>query len=154
MSVITSWRIVKEKRIATAFNVEGAKKAGGRWNSMGTPIVYTSESLALATLEIKVHLPSYKLLKAYKCLSIQFDAKYAVKLSLSPSGWNTDPPGSASMLVGDQWIDDGISAVLEVPSVIIPGERNYLINPNHTDFLKMVIGPPVDYPYDSRIEEK
>jgi RES domain-containing protein len=55
-----------------------------------------------------------------------------------PSGWNTDPPGSASMLVGDQWIDDGISAVLEIPGVIIPDERNYLINPNHTDFSKVV----------------
>lgn len=150
---ITSWRIVKEKYLNTAFSGEGAKKNSGRWNSVGSPMVYTAGSLSLATLEIKVHLPSYKLLKKYKCVPISFKESSVFKLLQPPPGWNSIPPTFFSMTFGDQWIKNGQFSVMEVPSVIIPGESNFLINPNHPDFQRMIIGSPLDFPYDSRVEE-
>ncbi|MCP4117124.1 MAG: RES family NAD+ phosphorylase [Desulfobacteraceae bacterium] len=149
---MTAWRINKAKYIATAFDGTGSKKAGGRWNSIGTSMVYTSESLALATLEASVHLPSYELLKIYQCISIRFDKAMVMEPDL-PEEWNLHPPGPPSQFLGDQWIKEGQSAVLQVPSIIIPGESNFLINPNHPNFAKMTIGAALDYPYDSRLHK-
>ncbi|WP_022664433.1 RES family NAD+ phosphorylase [Desulfospira joergensenii] len=150
---IVSWRIVKERYVSAAFNGIGAKKAGGRWNSPGTSMVYTAQSLSLATLELTVHLPSVDLLKGYKCVSITFNDSCITASPTLPVGWDMHPPGPASQLYGDQWILNGKSAVLEVPSVVIPGESNYLINPIHSDFADMNIGSPVDYPYDPRLHK-
>ena len=150
--MIISWRICKAKYIDTAFTGIGAEKGGGRWNSVGTSIVYTSESLALATLEASVHLPTYELLKIYQCISILFD-KSMVEEPEIPEHWNLHPPGTASQFFGDQWIAESRSVVLRVPSIIIPGESNFLINPRHPDFKKLTIGTPLDYPYDSRLHK-
>ena len=128
------------------------KKAGGRWNSMGTCMVYTWESLALATLEASVHLPSYELLKIYQCISISFPKAMVMKPDLLEE-WNLRPPGPASQFVGDEWIKNKQSAVLQVPSIIIPGESNFLINPAHPDFAKMNIGIALEFPYDSRLHK-
>jgi len=151
MAVI-AWRIVKEKYLGTAFTGEGAARGGGRWNSVGSRVAYTSSSLALATLEAQVHLPSYKQLKAYKCISISFDVGCVFTPGSLPDGWDLVPPTTISQYFGDQWLSLGDHAVLSISSKIIPGESNFLINPNHSDFSKMVIGSPLDYPYDSRLE--
>lgn len=150
---ITTWRICKAKYVQAAFDGTGAKKAGGRWNSIGTSMVYTSESLALATLEATVHLPSYELLKIYQCIPIIFDDSLVESPDFIPEEWDLHPPGPASQFFGDQWVKKGRSPVLKVPSIIIPGEDNYLVNPNHPDFKKMSIGSPLDYPYDSRLHK-
>ncbi len=152
MAIIRSWRIQK-KFFSTAFNGEGAKKKGGRWNSIGTPMVYTAGSLSLATLEMLAHLPSYDLLKTYKCIEAQFDDRLLKKTDHAlPVGWDSDIPGPASKNVGDQWISLGESLILQVPSSIVQQENNYLINPDHPDFHKIVIGSPINYPYDKRLE--
>lgn len=153
MSTITAWRLVKDRHVGSAFSGIGAKKEGGRWNSPGVAVVYTAESLSLATLEIVVHLRSVKKLKQYKCVSISFDFSCIIDLSTPPAGWDQRPPGAASQSIGDDWINNNISAVLKVPSVIIPGEAVYIINPYHPDFTKMSIGPALDFPYDSRLHK-
>jgi RES domain-containing protein len=151
---VTSWRIVKEKYIGAVFTGDGAKKGGGRWNNIGTTMVYTASSLSLATLEALAHQPSYKMLRVYKCIPISFDESVVLKLSSQPPGWDMIPPTAVSMSVSVQWIKDAQFAVLQIPSIITPGESNFLINPNHPDFPKMTIGSPLDFPYDSRLEEK
>ncbi len=149
---VKAWRIVKEKYIGTAFTGEGAARGGGRWNSVGSRVVYTSSSLALATLEAQVHLPSYKQLLAYKCLSISFDEAWIFEPDSLPDGWDLVPPTTISQSFGNRWLHAGKHAVLSISSKIIPGESNFLINPYHPYFSKMVIGKPLDYPYDSRLE--
>ncbi len=152
MSAITAWRIVKKQYVTQAFDGMGAKKFGERWNSIGTAMIYTSSSLSLATLEILVHLPSYELLKTYQCISIEFDKNHIEPLSYPPQGWKTIPPCGASQTLGDFWARNLISAVLKVPSVVIPSECNYLINPNHPDFPKIRQGRPFDFPWDARLQ--
>jgi RES domain-containing protein len=149
---VTAWRIVKEKYIGNAFTGEGAARGGGRWNSVGSRIVYTSSSLALATLEALAHLPSYKQLEQYQCISISFDEAWIFTPDELPDGWDLVPPTTISQSFGDQWLSRGEHAVLSLSSKIIPGESNLLINPNHPDFRNMVVGGPLDYPYDSRLE--
>ena len=152
MATITAWRIVKAKYKSSAFSGIGAKKGGGRWNSIGISIVYTAGSLSLATLEALAHLPSYKSLKFYKCISITFDSSLVTKPA-PPNSWDLTPPGPISMSFGDQWFQEGRFAVLEVPSKIIPGESNFLLNPTHPDFGNMEIGDTLAYPYDSRLHQ-
>lgn len=148
-----SYRIVKAKRAAGAFDGEGARLAGGRWNSEGTAVVYTAGSRALAGLEMLVHLPSALLKLNYVTIETQFDSKLARRVALAelPGAWRNDQPILATKLIGDKWVREATSAVLIVPSVIVPEEFNYLLNPGHPDFKKIKIGEPEDFSFDARL---
>ena len=126
---IISYRLVKEKHAHRAFDGEGARLYGGRWNSQGVSVVYTSDSLALCCLEIFVNLPSYDLLKDFVYIKLSFDEKLVQDVDLH-EGWNDRPVSKVSQGIGDEWIKGRGSAVLRVPSVIIPEGNNYLINFN------------------------
>jgi RES domain-containing protein len=148
----SAWRIVKAKHAATAFSGEGAEKAGGRWNSRGRAIVYASGTLSLAALETLVHISPLAPFK-YVAFRIEFDAALVEKASLDtlPPNWDAEPPGQSSMAFGDEWVLQARSAVLEVPSAIIPIEFNYLLNPSHPDFRKISIGKPEYFTFDPRL---
>lgn len=145
-----AWRIVKEKHASTAFSGEGARLYGGRWNSPGTGVVYTSGSKALAALESLVHLNPPVI---FKCVAIpiEFDDALVEKLTALPLDWTEKPPPPANMEIGDLWAKAARSAVLELPSAIIPGEPNYLLNPAHPDFNKIAIGKPEPFSFDPRL---
>lgn len=145
-----AWRIVKEKHAATAFSGEGAAMAGGRWNSRGVPVVYASSTLSLAALESLVHLNPPVLFK-YVAFPIEFDAAFVASLAALPGDWAIEPPGPLSKATGDAWVRAGESAVLAVPTVIIPAETNYLLNPAHPDFKKISIGKPRPFAFDRRL---
>ena len=147
-----AWRIVKVKHAATAFSGEGAAQHGGRWNSRGVPVVYTSGTKALAALETLVHLNPPLFFK-YVVFLVRFDDMLVEKVPIDslPAGWQTEPPAPASKAVGDAWAREARSAVLEVPSVIIAGEPNYLLNPAHPDFKKLSIGRPEPFALDPRL---
>jgi len=145
-----SWRIVKEKHAATAFNGDGARLNGGRWNSLGTSVVYTSGSMALAALESLVHLNppvTFKLV----AIPIEFDDALIEELAELPADWREEPPPLATKEIGDLWIQGWRSAVLKLPSVIIPSEPNYLLNPAHPDFKKIGIGRSNHFSFDPRL---
>ncbi len=149
----TAWRIIKPHRVAEAFSGEGARIYGGRWNSVGIPVVYAAESKALAALEILVHVDMAELMDDYLCIPVQFDRRLAKSLDLQtlPDHWR-DPRASASTRdIGDAWVARKSSVVLEVPSVLIPGESNYLINPRHSNFGKLKIGAPEPFEFDRRL---
>ena len=145
-----AWRMVKEKPAATAFRGEGAWLYGGRWNSAGTRVVYTSGSQALAALESLVHLNPPVIFK-YLAIPIEFDDALVEKVAALPADWTEEPPPPATKAIGDLWVKEARSAVLELPSVIILGEPNYLLNPAHPDFQKIIIGKPQPFSFDPRL---
>lgn len=147
-----AWRIVKEKHAATAFTGEGASRTGGRWNSRGVWAVYTSGTKSLAALETLVHLNPPVLFK-YVTFRIEFDEALVEKFASAtlPSDWTEEPPAPSTKTIGDVWVKEAPSAVLELPSVIIPGESNFLLNPAHPDFKKIAIGKPEPFAFDPRL---
>jgi RES domain-containing protein len=151
--VITGWRIVKRKYAADAFSGEGARIAGGRWNSPGSPLVYIAGSRSLAVLEILAHIGRATLLPAYVLISCSFEETLVldVETRTLPAGWRGYPSPPALQTIGDRWLREATSAVLRVPSAIIPAESNYLLNPAHGDFSTITVQPPEHFEFDLRL---
>ena len=153
MSDVIGWRIVKEKHAKTAFSGEGARIFEGRWNSAGVRIVYCSENLALAALEILVHTRPVTMRDKFRAFRVAFDHALmtVVDLKKVPKGWDAQPPGPISKHIGDEWIKSARSAVLELPSVLVPLERTFLLNPKHRDFTKIKIKDAGAFVLDQRL---
>jgi RES domain-containing protein len=147
-----TWRIVKAKYAATAFSGEGAAKVGGRWNSRGQWVVYTSGSLSLAALEMLVHLNPPVSFR-WVAMSCEFDENLVerIKIAALPKTWRQYPAPGSVRAIGDAWLKEARSAVLAVPSVIVPREWNYLLNPAHPDFGRLAIGEPEPFAFDERL---
>ena len=146
-----AWRIIKEKRAATAFTGEGAAKTGGRWNSRGVPVVYTSCTKALATLESLVHLnPPVTFRYVAFLLTFHDSLVEAFPAGNLPADWRDEPPPPSTKIIGDDWVKAARSAVLALPSAIT-GETNYLLNPVHPDFKQIAIGKPEPFTFDPRL---
>lgn len=132
----------------------GARIAGGRWNSKGTAMIYTSESRALCTVEAAVHIPLGILPSDYKMLTIGFPDSIKIRtLSMKhmPSDWKEKPPPNSTQKIGDDFINRKSHLILKVPSVIVEGECNYLINPNHPDINKVRIINSQPFIFDERL---
>jgi RES domain-containing protein len=148
-----AWRITKQRHARTAFSGEGARLYGGRWNSPGVPLVYVAQSQSLAILEVLVHLDAPALLEKYVFLEVDCDASLVIDLDRSPlpKNWQSDPVPDAIQAIGDRWVSSGNSAVLRVPSVLVPEESNFLLNPRHPDFGKIGISRPHAFRFDPRL---
>lgn len=151
---ITVWRISKRRYAATAFSGEGSRRSAGRWNSRGTSIVYTSATLSLAALETFVHMEIED--AGNMLVSIQADIPSDVQIdkvepTQLPSDWRTIPAPQSLALIGDNWFTSVSTAVLMVPSAIIPVEKNYLLNPLHKDFDKIKIHSPEPFVLEPRM---
>lgn len=153
MADIIGWRIVKEKHAKSAFSGEGARIFEGRWNSAGVRMVYCSEHLSLAALEILVHTQPVTLRDKFRVFRVSWDEAImsAIDLRKLPKGWNAQPPGLISKNIGDEWVHSGRSAVLVVPSVIVPLEKTFLLNPKHRDFGKIKIKDAGSFYLDPRL---
>jgi RES domain-containing protein len=153
MAAVTAWRLYKPKHAATAFTGQGARRFGGRLNSKGVAVVYTSATLSLAAMELLVHLQSADVLASYAMRSVRFDEGLVTTLTVAdlPRDWNHSPPPPGVQRVGDEWVRSGASAVLRVPSVIVPTENNYLLNPNHPDFAAIQLGVAEPFQFDPRL---
>ncbi len=149
----TGWRIVKSKHDARAFEGEGARLYGGRWNGPGRRAVYVADSVALAALELLVHLGDAETLYHYSVHAIHFADRHVVtvKPRSLPADWRKSPAPHPLQLVGDAWIADQTSVVLAVPSVVVPLESNYVINPEHPDFASLTTEGPLDFTFDPRL---
>jgi RES domain-containing protein len=150
--VITAWRIVKGRHAANAFDGEGARAEGGRWSSPETAVVYTSQSAALAALELLVHLGRASILLAYVLIPCTFDDAVVSRLDRRrlPKNWRSYPAPPSLQLIGDEWVTSGTSAVLEVPSAVIETESNYLLNPHHPRFHAVGLLNPQRFAFDLR----
>lgn len=150
----SAWRIDKKKYAATSFNGFGASVDGGRWNSAGIRVVYASEHLAMAAQEKYVHLPKPVPAKwRFVKFRIEFGALAVQRVNLAtlPPGWQDSPPTALTQAIGDAWVQAGATAILAVPSVIIPEETNFLLNPAHPDFARIEISPPEPFVFDPRV---
>ena len=146
------WRLVKTRFLAGAWDGEGARAAGGRWNSVGVPVVYVASSLSLALVEVLVHLPA-GLLGAYSAVPVSFDDTHVETLPDRdlPADWREVPPPASTRAIGDRFAAEGRSLALRVPSVVVPSESNYVLNPGHPAFASMAIGAAVAFPFDPRL---
>ncbi|HEY6206437.1 MAG TPA: RES family NAD+ phosphorylase [Chthoniobacterales bacterium] len=153
MAEVIGWRIVKDKHAKVAFSGEGARIFEGRWNSLGVRMVYCSENLALAALEIVAHTRAVRIRDKFRAFRIGFahSLMETVDLKKLPKGWNAQPPGPVSKQIGDDWIKSGRSAVLALPSVLVPLERTFLLNPKHVDFVKIKIADAGEFVLDRRL---
>lgn len=151
--MVQVWRLVKEKYADSAFSGEGARQAGGRFNSPGRSVVYTSESLALAELELLVHLPTSHLLASYVAFRAHLSDETVETLDRAtlPSTWRESPVPRSVQAVGAEWLHSGASLALQVPSAVVPAEDNVLINPEHVRFEKVTIDGPFDPDVDERL---
>jgi RES domain-containing protein len=147
-----AWRLTKARYLATAWDGEGARRSGGRWNSAGTAVVYTSETLSLALVETLVHLPS-GVLPAFVAVPLEIDDSLVTVLEDKhlPVDWRSDPAPPSTRAVGDAWVQANTSAALRVPSVVVPMEFNYVLNPRHRGFARVVMGAPMPFPFDPRL---
>lgn len=147
------WRLVKKRFAATAFDGEGARLYGGRWNSVGTRVAYASDSAALAVLEVLVHLddaaalPDYALVTA----SLPDEVVHDLDPARLPEGWDRFPPPAAAQHLGDAWVRNGSTLALRLPSAVVPDGSNLLINPQHRDIHLLKVESVAAYAMDPRL---
>jgi RES domain-containing protein len=151
--VITAWRIVSAAFASNAFDGEGARIYGGRWNSRGHRAVYTSSSASLATLELLVWMRERETMEPYVLFACSFPDSLVLPLDRTslPDDWRAHPSPMSLKRLGDEWLTAGRSAALSVPSAVIETELNYLLNPAHRDFAKIEIAEPVPFSLDLRL---
>jgi RES domain-containing protein len=142
------WRVCREP--FASLDGKGAESKGGRWNSPGQPLVYTSKHLSLAILEVLVHLEIEveDLPDDYVSVEIEvpdnlnveiFDAKIDIQNLAETRAY------------GDSWLRSAQSALLDVPSVVVPKERNLCISPTHVDFQTIKTVQVAPFQFDPRL---
>jgi len=148
-----AWRLVSEKWASGAFTGDGARLYGGRWNFPGIPLVYAAERLSLAALEMLVHLKATSLSLPYVAFEIEFEDSLLTAFPENelPEHWREEPVSSSTMEVGTYWATRRESAVLAVPSVVVPEERNFLLNCEHPQFPKIYILREQAFSFDPRL---
>jgi RES domain-containing protein len=148
------WRICRAPYAAEAFGGEGARRFGGRWNSRGVPMVYASTSLALAAIELFVHLEPGQApddLVYLSALLPQGEPARTLESGELPPAWWSDSALDASRALGDAWITARSSLAMLVPSVPIRAEWNVLVNPLHPSSTELEIDPPQPFVFDARM---
>jgi RES domain-containing protein len=151
------WRICRERYVESALTGEGARLAGGRWNSVDVPMVYASWCLSLAALEVFVNLDPGNQPTDLVWIAIEApvdeqwkrrDAKEFIS-SLPPHWRERDNPDTR--MFGDDWTRSNRSAGLVVPSVLIEGEWNVLLNPAHPDAKKIRVVEKKPFRFEERM---
>lgn len=152
------WRIATDTRAYTADDLSGAGAAltGGRWNDVGTQMLYASSSRALACLETLVHLnagalPLNRYLVEIRIPDAVWKAAERASAESLPVGWDAEPAGMTSVRFGSAWAGRNRSALLLVPSIVVPEEPNILINPAHPDAAKLTAHKLRKWLYDPRL---
>lgn len=149
----TVWRISKASLTRQAFSGIGAQRFGGRWNSKGHLVVYAADSLALAILEVLVHLPRPRHLRGQHAASVKIPNSLIQDVGKLPRGWRRNT--RLTQAIGDAWIRSMSSPAMAVPSVLYEYGSvkpiNYLLNPNHTAFSQLGIGRFASLNMDPRI---
>jgi RES domain-containing protein len=149
------WRISLRTHARKAFSGEGASLEGGRWNPPGTAVVYTSGTLALATLELLVNISPEDLPLPLVAISAEIAASVGItriKTAALPKNWRQYPAPAMLQEIGSEWVNAGEFAVLDVPSAVIPRESNFLLNPAHPQFEEIAVGTAELFDPDSRLK--
>lgn len=152
------WRIASQSLVYSAKELSGtgAKITGGRWNSVGIPVLYCAETPSLACLETLVHLGSsdLPLLRYLVAIDIPdriWKARVIVETKMLPTNWKACPPKKSCMDFGNAWLKSENSVVMSLPSVIVPEESIHLINPMHKDASLINASVVRKWEYDVRL---
>ncbi len=146
------WRLCRAVHAEQAFSGEGARRYGGRWNSRGVPMVYCSSSLALAAIELFVHLEPALApddLVVFQVTLPEGEPGRTISPSALAESWWADV--EATRALGDAWVRSGSSLALKVPSVPIRSEWNVLVNPAHSRLGRLRIAKPEPFQFDERM---
>jgi len=149
------FRLLRGERASSAFTGQGAARRGGRWNPTGTPVVYTAQSLSLATLEVLVYMEAEDFGQAFVYFDIEIPDTIGL-LSVDPSDFaavereGLDFPELQE--IGRQWVESEASVGLWVPSAVTPSEHNLMLNPAHPEFAALVISDPKAFFFDVRLD--
>jgi len=153
--LVRAWRLVRPAFAdpADALSGEGARRFGGRWNSAGRRLVYASDHLSLAALETLAHADRRRFERDLVAFEMHVPADLVARLADAdlPVGWRARPDAPAARAVGDAWLAAGTHVALSVPSVLVPQERNLLLDPTHPRFGEVRIGAPTPFRFDERI---
>ena len=147
------YRLTLAKYVDTAFSGEGSRRVGGRWTPAGYPAVYTASSIALTVLETLVHVDSSIMPKH---LVIRVDVPDDINVTSFtandlPANWRETPAPAVLQQIGRDWLEASETALLQIPSVVVPQENNVIINPLHADFRILKIGKPDSFSIDTRL---
>ena len=149
------WRLTRPPHSSrsAAFGGEGARLFGGRWNSPGASLVYASTALSLACLETLVHADRRRFEREYVAYRFEVEADDVRTLAETelPASWRERPLSLEARALGDAWLRNGTSLVLSVPSVVVPLERNLLLNPAHPRFDALEISEAIPFRFDDRL---
>lgn len=148
------YRLTKTKYLTTAWTGFGAKEAGGRWNSVGVPMVYVSETASLTMLETLVHLNAPQIMDYFTLLFIDVPDEQIQDADIKqlPKNWADEDAPPELAAYGDAWCFTTSSIALRVPSALCPVEYNYLLNPEHPDFFGITQKAlPLPFRFDSRL---
>ncbi|MGO9015221.1 MAG: RES family NAD+ phosphorylase [Dissulfurispiraceae bacterium] len=150
--MVTAYRMCQKMWALEAFSGEGAKKRGMRWNHKDIPVIYVAEHLSLSALEIIVNFPRKTLGVPFVFFKVEIPETVKIaNVGHLPMDWRDLPYQTSTQDIGSQWALERKTAVLEVPSAVIPIERNYILNPLHPDFTKILINPATDFHFDNRL---
>ena len=131
----------------------GARLHGGRWNHKGDAVLYTAGSRALALVEVLVHLTNAFLPISYQLITIYIPDDSIIELPLKslPQDWKSIEPNESTKKIAAKWLIENEYLVLKVPSVVVEGELNYLVNPANLDFSKVKILKTEPFSFDDRL---
>ena len=150
--MVVVWRLLTARFAQSAFSGEGARLYGGRWNRQGMPMVYTAESQSLAMLEMLVQdeplRARYVMVSATLPKNLKIERVTPDQL---PADWRDRAAREQLRAIGTDWARRRSSPVLAVPSVVIPTETDYLLNPLHPAFGRIEIGKPEKFVTDLRL---
>jgi RES domain-containing protein len=154
----SAWRIATDTPSYQAHDLSGAgaEVSGGRWNAPGLPVVYASESRALACLETIVHLnsgglPLNRYLVEITIPEVTWQLAERLTARQLPVGWEAAPAGQVSISFGSYWLRERRSALLLIPSAVVPEEQNILINPLHPNSRTITATKQRRWLYDPRV---
>ena len=150
---VTVWRLCALQKAEAAFSGNGANRRGGRWNLPGTRVVYCAESRALAAMEILVHVEDMEDLAQleWRAIAVAVPRDAIERPDRFPGSWRKYPYTPATQRFGSAWARAGHTVALRVPSAVVPGEFNFLLNPEHEMFAQLKIAPAEPFRFDSRI---
>ena len=146
------WRLTRRR--FRKLDGEGARRAGGRWNDPGSPVVYTSSTLSLAALEYLVHIDIEDAPGDLIAVRIEVPDDTPTE-EVAADGlsddWQREPRHPACVDIGERWLAQGRALALRVPSALIPEEANWLINPAHPDARRVRVLSARRFTFDRRL---
>lgn len=148
------WRLIKARYASAPLSGEGARLYGGRWNERGTAVVYAASTLALAELEMLVHVERADAPADLVAIELEIPDDVDVEdlgVSSLPADWRSYPPRDALARIGTDWARSLRTAVLRVPSAVVPQEHNYLVNPAHGDAVRIEVIGSAPVVFDARL---